>query len=191
MANRDNPMGFEPVMMLDGSQIPVMDFPVDASNATAIFQGDLVKAEADGNVAPAAANDGDPVLGVVVAVKDSDGNSAGHPNGTLSTKYLPATTAGIVTVALALPNAVFRVQSDSGTNVAETARFASANHAAGAGDTTTARSKHELDSSDIGTGAQLKIIDKVDEPGNAWGDEHVDLLVVIAESYWYDSTAGV
>lgn len=191
MANADTPRGFEPVRMLDGSKIPTWDFPVDASNVTAIFLGDAVKAEADGFIAPLAANDGDVALGVVVGIKDLDGNSAGHPNGAVSTKHLPGSTAGIISVALALPSALFQIQSDSGTNVNEADRFQTANHLATAGDTVTSQSRHELDASDIGTGAQLKIIDKVDRPNNDWGEDNVDLLVTFQESFWYDGTAGV
>lgn len=189
MANRDNPQGFVPVRMLTGHPVPTMDFAVDADEATNLFVGDLITAEADGKCNPAAANDGGAVLGAVVAIYDSNGIPAGHPSSAISTKYKPASTAAIVTVALGLPGALFRCQSDSGTNVAETERFATANHVAGAGDTTTAVSKHELDADDIGTGLQLRIVDKVDEPGNDWGDEHVDLLVMFNESVFNSPAA--
>ncbi len=187
MPNRDAPMGFIPTIKLDGSVIPSRWFPVDSSNATAIFVGDVVKAEGDGNVVPSAAGQASAVIGVVVAVADTKGNSAGHPNGDLSTKYLPALTAGKVKVALAVADAVFRAQS-SGT-VAESGRFASVDHVAGVGSTVTARSAHELNSS-LSTQAQFKIIDKVDDPSNAWG-EFVELLVVFGESFWFSSPAGI
>lgn len=190
MANRDNPYGFVPVRNLESQAgIPTMDFPVDADAATQIFVGDLVTAKADGQVEPAVADDGVTVLGVCVGIKDTNGIPAGHPNSAISTKYKPASTAAILTVALAVPTTIFRCQGDSGTTIAETARFATANHAVVAGNTTTAKSGHELDSSDIGTGLQLRILDKVDEPGNAWGDEHVDLLVIFNEGLWSAATA--
>ena len=182
MANRDRPNGFKPVIMVDGSDVPVRNFPVDADEASTLMVGDLVTAEADGNVNLAIANDGILVLGAVTAIFDTNGVPAGHPNSAISTKYKPVSTAAIVAVALAMPNAIFRCQSDSGTDVAQTARFATANHAAGTGDTTTAVSRGELDASDIGTGLQLRIIDKVDEPGNDWADANVDLLVTFNES---------
>ena len=184
MANQDNPIGCRPLTMVDGSQIPVRRYPVDASNGTAIFVGDLVTAEADGNVAPSAANDGILVLGVVVQILDTNEIPIGHPNAAVSTKYLTASTAGFVLVALAVPNALFVIQSDAGTTVAETARFATANHIAGAGDVNTHGSRHELDTSDIGTGLQFRIMDKVDDPGNAWGEGDVDLIVMFNESVW-------
>lgn len=191
MANSDKPSGFTPVKMLDGSAIPVGEFPVDSSNATAIYIGDLVMAEADGNVAPATAGVGTAVIGVVTGIKDSNGVSASHPNGDLSTKYLPALTAGRVSVALGLPTALFRIQASSGTAVNESDRFACADHVAGSGSTTIGRSGHELNSSTVTAGAaQLKIYDKIDEPNNDWG-EHVDLLVLINENHWVGAVNGL
>jgi hypothetical protein len=190
MANRDNPHGFTPAKTWY-SDFPILEFPVDSSNGTAIFIGDAVDAEADGNIAPAAAGTDDSLLGVVRGIFDTNKVPGDHPNSAVASKHLPASTAGIIQVVLAMPAVFFVVQSDSGTNVAETDRFQTADHVAGAGDTTTGISRHELDASDIGTGAQIKIIDKVAEPGNAWGEAHVDLIVQFAESYWYDATAGL
>ncbi len=187
MANRDAPMGFIPTVKLDGSIIPTRWYPVDDGNATRIGVGDTVKAMPSGDVNFAGAGEGADIIGVVVAIADTKGNSAGHPNGDLSTKYLPATTAGKVNVALFFPDCVFRIQTDG--TIAETGRFASANHVATACDTITARSKAELNSS-LSTDAGFKIIDKVDEPGNAWG-EFVELLVVPSESYWFQDVNGV
>lgn len=185
MANLDAPFGFEPVSMLDGSKIPTREF-LATSLSAAIFRGDLVSAINAGDVEPSTADDGVIVLGSVVDIKDVNGNSAGHPNGAISTKHLAIGDSGIVTVALAVPNAVFKVQT-SGT-VAATAVFASSDHVATVGNTVTARSKQELNSNL--SGEQLKIIDKVDEPGNAWG-LNVNLLVVFGESYWFSSPNGV
>jgi len=190
MANRDNPCGFIPVQKLDGSKIPEWTFPVNSVGSN-MFVGDLVYATSDGDIDVAAADQGDAVVGAVTAIYDENMTPIGHPNSTVSTKYLPSGDTGYAKVALALPDAIFRVQSDSGTNVSETSRWQTANHVAGTGNTTTGISAHELDASDIGTGAQLKILDKVDEPNNAWGDAHVDLLVIISESWFYDATAGV
>ncbi len=189
MANRDRPAGFSPVRMLDGSKVPTMDFAIDADEATNVFVGDLITAEADGKCNPAAANDGTAVLGAVVAIYDTNGVPIGHPNSLISSKYKPASTAAIITVALGLAGALFRCQSDSGTDVNESDRFATANHVAGSGSTTTAVSAHELDASDIGTGLQLRIVDKIDEPDNAWGEAHVDLLVMFNESLFNSPAA--
>lgn len=192
MANADKPRGFFPVKMAGGGEVPVTRFPIAASNSTNVFVGDLVSALAGGTIQPAAVGDGDIVVGSVVSLQDSNGLAIGSPNSSVSTRYLPASTAGYAIVALAVPMAIFRCQADSGTSVAETARFATTDHVAGTGSTTTGASAHELDSSGITTGSseQFKILDKVDEPGNDWG-EHVDLLVVFQESFWFDGTAGI
>jgi hypothetical protein len=185
MANIDDPKGFTPVAMFNGAKIPVWRFPVDALNATAIFIGDVIDAEADGNVIPAAADADDSVIGVAVAVYDSNGVPCGAPNSSVSTKYLTALTAGYVDVALALPEAVFRVQVDG--TIAETARFANANHVATAGSTTMAQSRHELSATTGTATAQFKIWDRVREPGNTWG-ANMDVLVTFNESRFVSTT---
>jgi len=173
--------------MFNGAKIPVWRFPVDSSNGTAIFIGDVIDAESDGNTAPAAAGTDDSALGVCVGVADSNGAPAGDPNSSLNSNYLPASTAGYIDVALALPEAIFRVQANAA--VTEDDRFNNADHVATAGSTSMAQSRHEL-SGTTGTGtAQFKIWDKVNEPGNDWGAD-VDLLVTFNESRFV-STTGV
>lgn len=189
MANIDNPRGFTPVAMLDGSAIPVRRFPVYASQADGIFIGDVIKALSSGNVEAADAGDDKAVLGVCVGIFDTNGTPIGEPNSSVSTKYLTATTGGYVNVALALPSAVFRVQCLSAATPASTDVFAASDHTATAGSTAMAQSRHELTAS-FSTDAQFKVIGKVDEPGNDWA-EHVDVLVVAQESYWYGEAAGL
>jgi hypothetical protein len=82
---------------------------------------------------------------------------------------------------------VFGIQCDDGTAVAATDVFATANHVATTGDTTTKLSKHELDSSDLGTGQQMRVIGLVNTPGNAWG-EFCDVEVLIVEHGMKDTT---
>jgi|TARA_R100000093_G_scaffold58984_1_gene30881 hypothetical protein len=172
MANSDSPKGFVCIGKEGGGDAGRSLYPVDASNGTAVFKGDLMKAESDGNITPASANDGVSVIGVAEGIYDSNKKPV---------KTLAASTAGYVLV-VDDPNALFVVQADTGTAVAETARFATANHVAGAGSTDTGLSGHELDSSDIGTGLQLKIFGKVETPENTWA-EHVDLIVKIQEHH--------
>ncbi len=187
MPNRDTPNGFRVAQGI-GSQHVVKRFRVDSNNSTALFVGDVVDLDGEG-VGPAAADAGVSVAGVCVGVYDSNEIPCGHPNSSVSTKYLTGSTAGYADVALALPGAVFIAQLDSGSTPTEDDVGATCDHVATAGDTTVAHSKHELDSSDIGTGIQCRIIGKVDEPGNAWG-EHVDVLVVFNESAFGASAAA-
>ena len=193
MANVNTPNGFTPIRMQDGSNIPTKDFPVGTGNGTALFVGDAVEIASTGTVQKIATSGTNPtrVIGVITAIYDSNETPAGHPNGDISQKYLPASTAGIVTLALALPTAIFKIQAQTGTAVAETDRFGMADIVLGAGDTVTARSRHVLNASGIGTGsAQLAIIDKIDDPNNAWGDA-VDLEVFFNESFFNGAVAGV
>ena len=193
MANRDRPMGFTPTTMLDGSEIPVKEYPVDSGNGTNLFIGDPVEIAAAGSVQKVATSGTNPtrVIGVITGVKDSNGVPGAHPNSTVSTKYLPLSTAGIVSVALALPNALFRIQADTGTDLTSSNLFNQADFVIATGDTTTARSKYELDSSGLGAAqAQCSVEDKVDEPDNAWG-EHADLLVRFNESHYNGGIAGI
>jgi hypothetical protein len=166
-----------------------MRFAVAAANATAIYKYDLVGVVSTGTVAPAAADCGDIMIGSVVGIYDSKGRAVGSPGSTTSTKYLPASTAGYVDVVPALPDVIFRVQCLSSTTPAATDVFSSSDHTAGTGSTATGISGHELTAT-FSTANMFKVIGKVDEPGNDWG-EHVDVLVVAEESYWHDGTAGV
>ena len=70
MANADRPRGFTPVGTIDGSPYnsAIRTYPVDVANATAIFPGDAVTLEADGNVA--AAGSTSVILGVCVGVEE-------------------------------------------------------------------------------------------------------------------------
>jgi len=190
MANSDRPNGFTPIGMLDGSKIPVEIAAINSAGSN-IFIGDVVSVKSGGDLDAATADDANIVYGVVVGIVDENKVPAGHPNSTISTKYLPSGDTGFLLVALALPGAKFRVQASTGTALAATDRFACANHVAGTGSTTTGRSGHELNSTVVtGSAAQCCILDKVDEPGNDWG-AHVDLVVTFNESYFVGGVNGV
>jgi len=171
MANTDFPRGFEPLYHLTGGEIRTTDYTVTTGKT--IYKGDLLVATAAGTVEPAAAGAGLSVVGVAAAYVDDSGGAGGKTVPVYDDPYI-----------------VFSVQADSGTSVAASDVFATADHVAGAGNPTTKISGHELDSSDIGTGAQLKILGKVDRPDNAWG-EHVDLAVLINEHLYKAAVAGI
>lgn len=182
MANRDRPMGFTPVRMLDGSKIPTMRFKVNTATS-AIFVGDAVSKDSAGGVELSSASDGILIVGVVEKLEDSNGIPVGSHESSISTKYLASGDSGYAIVSLALQNAVFRIQADGTTNEADIW-----NHAAmlvTGGSTTTARSQTELQTSSQVTASseELQIIGKIDEPDNAWG-ANVDLLVTFNESTW-------
>lgn len=179
MANADFPTGFQQIN--DEGVDPVLfKAEVDSSNGNIIGSQDAITREADGNVTRSAANDGVNVLGTVQQIFDTDG---------VPLLRLAASTAGTV-YYIPAKDRRFVIQSDSGTTVAATAIGATANFVVtGDADSTTGKSKMELDSSDIGTGLQLRIEGKTD--ASVWGEEHVDLIVSFNESVGQAGTATI
>lgn len=191
MANKNN-LGFRYAYNLHGGTEPVQRFPIDSSNGTNVFVGDVVANNAAGSVRPAAADAGVTVVGIVKALYDSNGVPIGSPGASVSTKYLPSSTAGYADVTLALPTVVFVAQVQAGTVSSVAAIFASLDHVAGVGDTTTSTSGHELNGTTLNTEAQCQILGKVAEPGNDYGAD-VDVYVRFLESMWgqVNPTTGV
>lgn len=207
MANVDRPKGLVPIGTLDGSpyNAAIREYPVDASNGTAIFIGDAITLEDDGNVTPAAA--GGIILGVCVGIKvtgesgtvDNHGNflSTGNLSTTEHPGYLAATTAGRILVAVG-PDILYEIQEDSvGGAMVITNIGTNGNLVAGAGSTTTGISAHELDSSDVITNdasaatAQLRVVDFVRRPDNEIG-ANAKWVVRINEPHWIqDDTAKI
>lgn len=182
MANRDTPNGLHPVSMLDGSQVPTWKWKVNSATSN-IFVGDVVSKDTGGGVELASASDGILIVGSIVQLLDSNGVEVGSPNSSIATKYIASTESGYAVVALALQNAVFKIQSNGTTNEADI--WNSAPLVIGTGSTTIARSASELNAASQSTSGseELMIIGKVDDPGNAWG-LNVNLLVVFLESTW-------
>lgn len=187
MANVDAPRGATPVNRSGANHTGnVQKFEVDSSNGTAIFVGDFVVQEADGNVTPASAGDNNDILGVVTSVQvDLDVAATEHPG------YLPASTAGHVFVALAQDGQYFRIQ-DNGT-LGSDARGARANFEANAGSATTGRSAHEINASSEGTGVehQLVLVDAVDSPDNDITSANADWIVAVNLPQHGPETTGV
>jgi enhancing lycopene biosynthesis protein 2 len=170
MANTDNARGLWPIGHLTGGEIRTERRVLTAS--ATVYQGDILKVVAAGSVEAAAADDGVIVGGVAAEYK-----VAGASGTTWVDVYVD-------------PNIIFGCQADSGTAVTVAAVNATANHVAGAGSATTQLSGHELDADDIGTGAQLKILGKIETPDNTYA-EHVDLAVVFNEHLYKAAVAGV
>lgn len=190
-SNTDRPNGLRPIRMLDGSpyNAQVMSWPVDASNGTAIFKGDLVVLEDDGNIAPSGA--GGAVLGVCVGVTvDRAVSATEHPG------YLPASTAGNVDVELGR-NVVFEIQEDSAGGAMVAANVGSnGDVVAGTGSATTGRSAYELDSSDViasdasAKTAQLRVLKLSSRQDNEIG-VNAKWEVIINEHQFTDSNIGL
>lgn len=189
MANVDRPAGARPVRYLGGAPYngAATPYSVDSSNATAIFVGDFMIREADGNVAPYTGTGGGNLIGVCVAA-GTDAQTYATPD-TLSRRYLAAATAGTVLIADD-PDIVFEIQEDdAGTALAATDAGANADVLATAGSTTTGQSAHEIDRSTINTtAAQLRLIRLVPREDNAIGD--FAKWEVMINEHSYRSTTG-
>lgn len=159
-------------------------YSISSSNATNVFVGDCVTAISDGSCAPTVAGDNAIVLGTVIELFDNTSNQGvpsntnGVPIGmwssTVSTKYLPASTAGWATIAVAKPGARFIAQTN--TILATTAINASTALVAGAGNTTTSQSGHVINGNDLNTGNQFIILGPVNLPNND---------ITVAGALWY------
>jgi hypothetical protein len=150
---------------------------VDSSNATAIFRGDAVTLETDGNVTPAAA--GGVILGVCEGVVvDREVAATEHPG------YLPASTAGYVLVRVE-DGALYEVQEDSdGGDLDAGAVGSNIDHIAGTGSTVSGVSGHEIDSSTLTAAgsAGWRIVGLVERVDNEIGT-NAKWLVTVHESH--------
>lgn len=178
MANVSRVNGFRPVKHVNGSAWNGQTnlYYVPASDATALFQGDLVKrlagSSADGYRQITKAAVGDPAIGVVV------GFVVNPDNLNLTGQYRPASTARYALVADA-PDTIFEAQV-SGT-VAATLPGKNANHADAGGSTITSQSGETVDASTAATTATLtlKIHDFVQRVDNEVGNASAKVLVQI------------
>jgi len=190
MANRDTAMGFRPATGV-GSPHVYRLFRVDATGNATYNMGIGSLADFDGyGVNCTTAGPDVSAAGIVVGIYDSNMVPCGHPNSSVSTKYLAAATDGWALVALGLPGSVFIGQMSSGSTPTEddvgltTDNIGDGTNAVS---TTTGHATDELDST-TGQG-QFRIIGKVDEPGNSWA-EHVDVYFVFNESAFGGNAAA-
>ena len=190
MANTDRPRGAIPVRYLGGAPYngAANPYSVDSSNGTAIFVGDYMIREDDGNVAPYTGSSGGNLLGVCVAVGTDETLYLDPDN--LSRRYLPASTAGTVLVADE-PDVVFVVQEDNdGTALTAAEAGTNCDVLATAGNTTTGQSAHEIDRSTTTTSAaQLRLIRLLNRDDNEHGD--FAKWEVMINEHVYRSTSGV
>jgi len=176
MANIDNPRGLWAIKAYSGELPAAIDVSVDSSNATAIFVGDPVAVEADGNVKPsgATATTGAQTIGVVEGVFNSNGSVL---------KYLPASTAGTLIVRPA-DNVIFGIQANGSTTSADIGSIHPL--VATAGSTTSGMSRYEVNSSSTSSGV-VKIVGKTGEVNNDWGT-NVNLQVIFAVGFFKNAT---
>jgi hypothetical protein len=156
MANIDAPFGLSPIGKIGGGTDPAMNsYTAFANYATIISQGDVVKIdEAEGDVQLFAANGGgtDATNAIGVFWGSSFTDSNGKPT---FKNTRPASQLAEVFV-YDDPYQMFEVQGDGASAQTDISNHADLSVVAGS--TITGVSKSELDSSDIGTGNNLRIV---------------------------------
>ena len=162
MANADTPRGFWPIRHLTGGQVRMQEFPIATGYNTDIFRGDAVKLVTGGGIEAAAA--GNRIVGVFQGVQyvAADGTQ-------VYSKYWPNTTTAtdIKATVWSDPNIVFGIQSAGSTVAADVGELG--NHVAGTGSTTTGLSAHEINGTTSTAYAGLRVLGKINAPGNTWG----------------------
>tara|TARA_B100000287_G_C20264249_1_gene635279 strand:+ start:84 stop:629 length:546 start_codon:yes stop_codon:yes gene_type:complete len=175
MANLDAAFGMNPVEKIgSGPSGKLGEYKIAASEANAIFQGSVVMPDS-GYIQVGAAGSA-PFTGVFWGCKYDD-PTTNKP--TFKNQY--ATTSAVADAFVYDdPYQVFEIQADGA--FAQTAIQQAADITAESGSTTTGVSTQELDSSDIGTGANLMIIGISGNPGrNELGSNNGVFKVLIQE----------
>lgn len=190
MANVDRPNGLFPIGTIDGSPYngKATKRYVDSSNGTAIFIGDAVILEDDGNCAPYTGTGGGALLGACVGIEvDRSVAKTEHPG------YLPASTAGYIYVTEG-PDMLYIVQDDGGATPTTAIVGSNIDVSAGAGSTTTGTSNHEMLMSSLTDSspgsAQLRIVDYVHSEDNDPTAVNAKWIVSLNENF-YTTTTGL
>lgn len=193
MANADTPFGLRPVADLSGAPYngTTVRCAILAADGTATFVGDLVKLSGtaatdttgDGGTYPSvqqgAASD-TAFFGVITSFEPLRTN--------LETLHRVASTLRYCNVVPATQGQLFEIQCDGAfaiTDIGNTADIV-----VGSGSTTTGLSAMELDSSDIGTGANLQIVGFANRPDNAV-DTNANVIVRVNEHTFGGDGTGV
>lgn len=166
MANDDRPMGFHPY---DNKPLRVTAYRIEGSEGTpyntALYIGDMVTLNA-GDINIATAGTGNDLLGAIVGFECINGGIA--PTG-----YYPASsTYNWHALVADHPHQRFVAQCDGAGTLSQAQIGLTCNlKTTHSGNTTTNLSGQEIDSSATAGAVtdQLRLIGKVDKPGNAWG----------------------
>lgn len=179
MANRDTPFGLRPAYHRGGGTIRPSRYKIASAYGVGIWTGDLVHQVGTGRNIEAGDAAGDaPFIGVFAGVQYTDTNGEYQYK-----RYWPASTVTLnsddaVAYVYDDPEIVFEIQVDGAFTAADIGQDADITYTAGS--TTTGMSKTELQSSDIGTGDNLHIVDLVDRVDNE-ADTNAKVHVVINE----------
>lgn len=162
MANKDTPRGFWPVRHLTGGTIRLSEYTLASAYSENIYRGDLVKLVTAGGVEVAAA--GNRFLGIFEGVS--------YKNGAGEVIYAKVWAEDTVATEIKVfvyddPRLVYGVQSAGSTVAADVGELG--DHVNTAGSLLTGQSAQELSGTTSTAYAGLRVIGKIDEPGNDWG----------------------
>ena len=180
-SNVDSPSGFTPKRHAAGGVIRHANYYIASALASNIFSGDaVIPVNTHKRINVAAATN--RLVGVF------DGCEYVDANGEVQIRpYWPTGTAlktGTVAKAKVYddPFILFEVQGDE--DIVEADLGATADIVAGAGSVSTGKSAHELDSSNIGTGTQLRIEEFSEDVNNVRDANFARVLVRLALHYY-------
>ena len=185
MANVDAAFGLRPVGGLDGSPYngATITCAIPASDSTATFIGDPVKLSGAGVTV-----DGATYPGVIQGTADAEFfgvvTSFDYDPADLTKQYRVASTLRLCSVVPAL-DALFAVQADEDIEVADigsSVDFVNSTNVLTAGSTATGLSGVEIDSSDVGTGANCLILGVLNAPDNDLASNNPVVIVRLNES---------
>jgi hypothetical protein len=185
MANVDAPNGFTPVRHLTGGIIRMEELPLASATAASIFSGDVVTLAATGYISVG-------LVGSTQLVGVFAGCSYTAADGTpvFSKMWTGGTvtdgSADAVAYVYSDPSIVFAAQTSGTAAFADNGAFQDLT--ATAGDTSTGRSRQEVDETTNTTNV-FRQIGLVKKPDNAWG-ANAEIEVVIA-LHAYNQPAGV
>ena len=192
MATSATPMGAEPVGCLSAGGSfsgKVRHYKIANAYGTAIFYGDFVKLVNTGTVEKDTGTTTMTPIGVFVGVSYTDPNT----NQKTFSQYFPASTAAddIVAYVASDPFLVMQMQSDESLSQDDLGKNVAVVQTAGS--TSIGTSKNAVDGSTAATTATLplKIIDFVDGPDSAIGDDYTDVLVMFNVGHQLLNTTGI
>jgi len=191
------PYGFKPVNRLDGLPYAgaVRPFSVAGTSNSAIFNGDLVQLDTNGQVIPLASG-GTSNATYVIGVFTGCTYTSPATNQKLFSQYLPASTAAADITAFVVddPAAVFKVAVTLANSVVSTANTASVGSnmsvVLGAGSTTNGDSKFSVLAGSQTTDTLLaRVVGVVTE--TATGTDAFPELIVKINNHQYNNRTGV
>jgi len=191
MANVVEKFGLRPYRKLDGTPLVGAQnrYTVSANNSTAIYQGDLVTVETDGDITRHVAGTSTAVVGVFNGCFYTDPTTQ---KPTFSNFYPGGIAASDITAfVIDDPDAVFLIDADAAFTRADLYKNYSVTNTTGV--TTTGISKQQLDVSVSGTATTFAIqaIDISQDPDNSDTSTANANVLVRINNHFFRSGTGI